>query len=306
MISALGYLLLTCAALAQVGQIPAWPPKQFIASGGGYTGPLDVISPAFYFVSVRCAATAYTGNVMDVFDAATGSTTETLITCSSGGVLNTSSPTALATTCASGCRVKTWYDQSGANNCSAAPCNFTNATNATRPALLNFATPASWLVSFTNANSTLLNSPSTAALTAPYPLTVVAAKTGSFTAFNYLLKDANGNMSLSGGGAINTLDMVTGPGLFFTASDSVLHSMQFNNANGASSTTVVDGVASTVTMGSSSIAGAVMDMGHNNGAQFGDFNVGEVGFFPTSTWTPTQYGNLCHNQRLYFGTPGSC
>lgn len=34
MISALGYLLLTCGALAQVGQIPAWPPKQFIASGG--------------------------------------------------------------------------------------------------------------------------------------------------------------------------------------------------------------------------------------------------------------------------------
>lgn len=33
-ISALGYLLLTCAALAQVGQIPAWPPTQFIASGG--------------------------------------------------------------------------------------------------------------------------------------------------------------------------------------------------------------------------------------------------------------------------------
>lgn len=34
-ISALGYLLLTCAALAQIGQIPSWPPHQFTASGGG-------------------------------------------------------------------------------------------------------------------------------------------------------------------------------------------------------------------------------------------------------------------------------
>lgn len=44
LISALSYLLLTCAALAQVGQIPAWPPTQFIASGGGCSQATSFLS----------------------------------------------------------------------------------------------------------------------------------------------------------------------------------------------------------------------------------------------------------------------
>lgn len=53
-ISALGYLLLTCTALAQVGQIPAWPPTQFIASGGG-------CSQATAFIARANAITALDG-----------------------------------------------------------------------------------------------------------------------------------------------------------------------------------------------------------------------------------------------------
>src|SRR6185312_8922435 len=158
-------------------------------AGTGYTGPLDVIGSAKLIVSVRCASTSYTGNVMDVWDSATGSTTETLITCSSGGVLNTSSPSALATTCASGCNVKTWYDQSGQTNCSGSTaCNFTQATNANRPALLNFATPASWIVSFVSTNSDVLLASTFGGVTAPYPFTIVAERPNATSGGYFLLK----------------------------------------------------------------------------------------------------------------------
>jgi hypothetical protein len=54
-----------------------------------YTGPLDVLSTNVWAAySTRCAKSSYTGDVVDVWDAATGITTETLITCSSGGTQN--------------------------------------------------------------------------------------------------------------------------------------------------------------------------------------------------------------------------
>src|SRR5260370_35744856 len=67
--------------------------------GGAYSGPVDINGAAYALWSTRCQSTANTGNVADVWDAATGSTPNTLITCSAGGILNTNSPTALATTC---------------------------------------------------------------------------------------------------------------------------------------------------------------------------------------------------------------
>jgi hypothetical protein len=83
------------------------------SGGGGYTGPLDVTgyTSAYAYWGMRCGSTSYTGNVADVFDSATG-TIETLITCSSGGILN-QTINSLATTCASSCIVKRLYDQTG-------------------------------------------------------------------------------------------------------------------------------------------------------------------------------------------------
>lgn len=303
---ALIYLALCAPAYAQGGMMPG-PGMPASAGGGGYTGLLDVISGAKFVLSVRCASTSYTGSVMDVFDAATGSTTETLITCSSGGTLNTGSPTALATTCASGCRVKTWFDQSGNTNCSGAtPCNFTNATNANRPALLNFATPTSWQVSFVAANSTRLVASSFGGVTAPFPITLVAERPNATSGgqfFNASPVSMQGRSGVANGWDINNGAVFVD----FVISDNTMHSLQFNESNGASSAYVIDGAATTINMGSSSLGGANSIIGDDGvGSHFLDGLMTEYAIYPTGTWTPTQYGNICHNQRIYFGTPGSC
>lgn len=100
------------------------------AGGGGYTGPGDVVSGALAWWGLRCYNSAYAGNVAQIFDAATGNTTQTLITCSTGGVLN-ETINALSTTCAVACEVATLYDQSGNTNCTTA-CDLTRA-HANRP-----------------------------------------------------------------------------------------------------------------------------------------------------------------------------
>ena len=50
--------------------------------------------------------------------------------------MNTGSPTAIATTCASGCKVKTLYDQVG-TGCGGSNCDVTQATNSKRPTYTN-------------------------------------------------------------------------------------------------------------------------------------------------------------------------
>src|SRR5262249_30281083 len=90
----------------------------------------DVVASGWIvFWGFRCIDASYSGNVADIWDSATGSTTETQLTCSAGGTVNeTVNP--LATTCASGCNVKQITDQVG-TNCGG-PCNINQTTNANR------------------------------------------------------------------------------------------------------------------------------------------------------------------------------
>lgn len=78
----------------------------------GYNGPGDIIPGATAFWGLRCYTNAYTGNVADIWDAATGNTTETILKCSRGGAI-TATINPLATTCAGGCGIAKLYDQTG-------------------------------------------------------------------------------------------------------------------------------------------------------------------------------------------------
>ena len=143
--------------------------------GGGITGPLDVISSANAFYSLRCASNAYVGSVIDIVDSATGNTTGTRLQCTGGVAAPTTLVSAsactfvtgnacslLTSTCTVACKVVTWYDQSGANACSSAPCNATQATNANRPTFLTSGCSytgtgvVSWCVQFSNSAATIL------------------------------------------------------------------------------------------------------------------------------------------------------
>lgn len=103
--------------LLATGANSFWQSRQQVSIGGAppaYTGPGDVAgwSGAYGYWGLRCYNAAYAGNVADVWDKATGTTTHTLLTCSAGGTVN-QTINSLATTCAVACVVKQLYDQVG-------------------------------------------------------------------------------------------------------------------------------------------------------------------------------------------------
>jgi hypothetical protein len=209
--------------------------------GGGFTGAIDINGAAYVFWSTRCSATAYTGNVVDIWDTATGSTTETLVTCSSGGVLNTGSPTALATTCSVSCNAKIVYDQSGASDC-AGPCDITTATNADRPLVTTSCQNAKICLAFNGSAMCLANASLTTAQLQPYTTSVVFNRTGNVTTLAAILGQSGGvNLQLGGNSSANQVYAYGGGAVqTATANDSTNHAMQ-TLMNGASSSFYIDG-----------------------------------------------------------------
>lgn len=108
------FALMLGAAHAQT-LTPGSPPGMFQspaaieAAPPVYVGIGDLVTVLHYWGG-RCVASAYTGIVEDIWDSATGSTTETQLTCSAGGIIN-QTVNALSSTCAAGCEVAAWYDQ---------------------------------------------------------------------------------------------------------------------------------------------------------------------------------------------------
>jgi hypothetical protein len=219
-----------------------------IASSGGYTGPVDVNGTAFIFWSTRCGSTSYTGNVVDIWDTATGITTETLVTCSAGGVLNTSSPTALATTCAVSCSAKTIYDQSGGNKCTGAvPCNLVLGTGSTLPTVNTSFQNGKIGITFVNTNTNCMMSPALASTQAqPFTVSFTGKTTSSAASDNTFLENSsNGNnmnaqLDASGG----NVDWYAGLTATATASANNLHAIQLLY-NSSTSSAYVDGTSTT-------------------------------------------------------------
>ena len=159
---------------------------------GSYTGPLDLSLGSATVVAywgLRCGSTSYTGNVADIWDAATGSTTETLLTCSAGGTIN-QTINSLSTTCSVSCAVKEFYDQTGNGH------NATQATNSRRPILtqncVNTSLPCAASII---ANSSSL---STASFSQTQPFTLVTSSefTSADTGRRAVLGGGGGNIAM--------------------------------------------------------------------------------------------------------------
>jgi hypothetical protein len=302
--------LLTVIVLGVV--LSAWQSRDSnynvkIAAAAGFTGPIDINGTAYALWSTRCGATAYTGNVVDVWDSATGSTTQTTITCSSGGTLNTGSPTALATTCASGCRVKTIYDQSGSNKCGGGACDLTQATNANRPTLNTSLLNSKIGMVFTGSSSICLGRGADAAAQAQ-PITVSEVFNATDTSKGDIFSDSTSNFQIyvHEGGANQANIYAGGTPIAATANDSTTHAAQVF-ASGASSAMYVDGSNTTGSPGTNGIAstitiaiGSVPAAGNclAGGAQFFTGNIFEVGI-----WAADKTANnatMNSNQHTYW------
>lgn len=305
----------TVTATNAVGTGAASAASNSVTPSAGSCSPVacpgDAVSGSITFLSLRCYQYAYSGNVADVWDGATGSTTETLITCSNGNLV-TSSPTSLATTCAVSCKIKTWYDQSGNNACGSAPCNLTQATNANRPTLtLNCTNSTIPCALFVRSSGTYLLATGTITQAYPFSLSFVfnAAQQGGAGGGGWIWDDQVHMGSFVNSIGANELVLYQGNSNNSTASNSVTHAIQVVFQSGGTTSTIdIDGTTTTpgaagtngAMSGNTMIAGAV-----SSSAQFLDGKVMEINLYGSALSSGNQ-ATLCHSQFTYFGTGVSC
>jgi hypothetical protein len=268
-----------------------------------YSGPGDIVSGALAAFGGRCYNTAYSGNMADVWDGATGSTTETLLTCSPGGTIN-QTVNSLATTCSVSCSIKTFYDMSGALSCGGAACDLTQATNSKRPVLIqsclngkicgrctaSSSQEMTHASSFTRAQQITYSSvfnPKDA--TPANTITLFASDNGSFRG-PYLQAAETGSPAIriyAGSSTAGTTVTLGSP-----------YSVQ-GIFNAASSQVVINGSPATFNVGGNGMTSTdVLSLCSGNGVGYGDFDFFELTIYGIG-FNSTQYGNMSTNQRAY-------
>jgi hypothetical protein len=268
-----------------------------------YQGPGDIVSGAKEWYScVRAYNGA--GHVCDVL-AATGGGPGVTGNCGTGGD-NGQSASAFCN--ATTCFVVTAYDQSGANQCSAAPCNATQATTAIQPQLIftgcHTITSAGPCVLFTAASSMILTSGTITTLTQPYSVAAVADGTTSANVLTvsyagYVLFYNETGVS----GAVTLWDpSAAGPAV--TTTNNVAHALN-GVLNGASSVLNVDGTDTAAASGAGSASGALSLGGIGGVGDYLDGEFEEFGLW-SGSFSSGQRTLVCDNARLYYGTGGSC
>ena len=277
--------------------------------GGETTGPGDLgIAGISMWWGLRCYQATSSGNVADVWDSATGNTTETLLKCSgSGGKINqTINP--LSITCAIGCVVATLYDQSGQTLCNAgaSPCNLTQATNANRPTLIQNCLGIQPCMAWTSTQL-LVAAISGNAVAQTFTVSSVAKRTGSFTSQSTITGMSGGQVQVMFFSTANQVAAYAGTlSAGVAATDSSWHALQmiFNNA---SSTINVDNATITGSLTTNTNGwgggGTLPCMGKCNNALTG--NTAEVGVWSGGFSAGNQTA-MCHNQYTYWGTSVSC
>lgn len=281
--------------------------------GGGYSGPGDVITSSLAWYGLRAYSAAKataqfhavnlrnTGSAetCDVNLATTGALSTTVSSCSGA-----STGATIATFCTGGCTVHTLYDQSGANSCSAAPCDITNATAANQPTF-TAACPSLPCLTYGGGSVALASAATFAGTAQPFSLSWVGKRTGAFTANGAIFGSSSANTQTGFGNATNTAFLYAGTAApTAAATDSALHAVQAI-FNGASSILNVDNTQTAVSTGATAFtASTSVATGFTAGNAFtGTAN--ESGIWAGGLTTPQQT-SLCHNQFAYWGTATSC
>lgn len=271
--------------------------QQSVGPPPSYTGPGDVVSGARFWYGLRCYNSAYNGNVADVYAPADAS--HTLITCSTGGVLNETLQ-ALSITCAVSCTVKTLYDQTGGNNCTAATCDLSNATIGNRPAFTLNCIGSLPCMTFTSASSQVLLSATNLTSTAQPNTFSAIAQTTNTAAARHLIGTNGGSANQIGYPTTNnTVHTFAGINLTGTASASSYHAFQAV-LNGASSVMSVDGSFPTGNAGASAMSN-IISLGAINASQFMSGQILEAGAWNGVAFSSGQATSMSSNQHAYWG-----
>lgn len=319
------------AALRSVLQVTAGAGAAYIGPGNA---PATLGANADAFFGLRAfttaIATAGTQKLINIIRASDSETCDVLVA-TTGGMGNTTSCSGAdngitaSTFCnATTCKVTKWYDQSGSNDCTAAPCNISQATSGKQPSLIfNCINTSLPCVRFLNASSTDLQTTTTvnAGNNSAYIAFYVASRTGNTSAINAAWSTSSGStiFNVSWTATANTVavNSTTSNATNATATDSAFHAiaayMGYNGSYAVASGSgmiAVDGAQGT-NVGSlgTSTTGSPWSMGVNNTGTPGQFATMDI----VEWWSVGGAGtvaadmtSICHNQRLYYGTPGSC
>ena len=275
----------------------------------GFQGACDASIGATciaYYSAFGCATAAYSGNVIDVVDAATNVTTGTRLQCSGGVVSavvsgsactfvtgNACSP--LATTCATSCLFVTIYNQMGTGTLPnlIQPGSFSNSLIVTLSALNSKAC-------LSNNGSQTAQSPVIGTVNQPFTYAAVAERTANFTSLGRIIASAAGGSNIAFRNATNTFGASGGTAVTETANDSVFHAL-VGIINGASTLPVVDGVPGTPGAGGAGTITADLEITSDSNSGPGGSNMTGLlceAVIYSSALNSTQYAAYNSNTRL--------
>lgn len=285
-----------CLAQAQVPMTGAGLAKPVAASA--YTGPSDIVASPTVWYGFRGVNTAFSGNVADICDAATGLVCATATW--AGSTLTI--PTISGLTCGVGinCVVSKMYDQSGGTN------HIVQATLSKMPAFTPTALNGQPCATFASANSQVLVGTALGTVAQPWTISTVAKRTGNTGTYTAVFTGGSSTLGLLGNNSANSMATYMGGGpAGFSVTDNSYHAIQavFNNGSGVG---YVDQTANTgLGGGAGSIAGNVT-VGQITSFSYWEGSICEVGFWPigftgTTNGNSLNTGNMNTNQHNYWG-----
>ena len=304
--------------LLLTAQTSAFPPGTFqsrqaldgTTGGGGssYIGPGDLVTGWLQWGGLRAFSAAKAGTkAVRVCNAADANCADVL-TSAVDGTLNMATITGAPLSCTTNvCTVQTLYDQSGTTRCSG-PCDLIQATIANRPKLkLNCKSTLPCIEYAGVANQTLASAIQLGTTyVAPFSMSIVMNRTSQASSV-YDIYSTGSTPELFGWVSADTLAIYAGDGFTqFTATDAAWHAINIEwNATTPTGAINVDGTLSDG-------AGNVHDLDGGPGVTLGvssnnpPFMQAMEAGFTSSPIKGTIATNLCHNQRLFWTTGGSC
>lgn len=268
------------------------------AVGGGfggavaYSGPGNIVSGAIGWWGLRGYTAAFSGNVVNVCDAATGLVCGDA-TWSAGGL---SFPLIGGVACnnvTNICVVGTLYDQSGAGACSGA-CDAKQTNNSNRPVLtLNCIGSLPCLTG--TASTSLLTPALVSTYNQPNWFSAVGKRTGNPGASSAMIGT---DVVCYFGATATDIVAYAGSVLTATSTDNTWHSVQCT-FNGGSSEVYVDGSGTSGNAGSTAVSSTINIMNDVFGNKLSGTFV-EAGFWNLAP-NSGQKSSINSNQHTYWG-----
>lgn len=249
-----------------------------------YVGPGDVKASASMWWGLRAYSSATAGNrAANICNAADANCAD--ISTLANGNFDVATAQGAPLNCGGTggtCTLKILYDQSGANSCGGAACDFQQATIAARPVLTFSCLGA--LPCFTSSTATgAMQTGGSSSVAQPFTLVAMAQRTGNFTTYNTIITNTGGSVGLYYNTTGNA-DFFVGADHAFAASNSAWHALQaIGNSTTSSGTT--DGSTTSISAASTAFTSAATIRAFNDSSPPGDAMLGtvtEFGVWPSA------------------------